>query len=903
MKKTVKRLLGLIISMMLVPAASILPQVCASEFPGAEFITNGGFETANPTNSLAPAGWSFANGSVGTHFVLDTDDPKTGAGCLEMNVNGSKYVYIYQGIRGLVGNKEYTVRVDFCSEKAVSVMVKLEYKTINAEGITKYVGEKYETFTVQKGKVWQTKTMTVTAPAEAYTATVMIRLQQSTGTVYVDNASVFGEQRPDFIPEIDAGSLPVYAEKEAASGTEELLANGNMEEMNEEGEPYGWSATDNDWTKNVQYTAEYSHGNNGHSIRLSNTGDSTPYAIKIVRDITPLSEHQVSVFLKVHALSSVGFGFKFEYLDSAYTCLKAELSARYHAISGEHWVKFVLPFMPPAGTSCVRIYFRLFGTGIVYIDDASCIRTEDPYKIQVSADQVYYYSDCEEVKVTARVNTVTYPELEGKDVFFRLLLGDRVMSEATATVSSAVAQWHFAVSAMEKEKEKYTVTAELAGEVSFAEVYRYDRPQRMGKDGIYRIEGNVFHPVFAYHVDPQYYEVVGEAGINVVQCVAEKEKLDAVHAAGLKALVVLYRDMYPAGHPRNATFTKAFVEENKNHPAVFAWAVMDEPFSHDPGAEPYLKNAYKIIRDADDVHPVFVMEVGDKKDVAAKYTDIFGIDPYVSKNDPAQYVAGKVRESVAVSLGKPVYTLLQAFLYNGYFPSGDAMRSMLYQALLGGSAAVGYYCFDTAKPLTPLNQTELWPALTAWYESEAEILFSHLRENADMKIAACDDGTARWHIFIADGNLYVAAMNLSSEEKEITVPLPTGFVPDTVSVVGGAMEQSVLSCFDGELRLSLQPTGAALYRISDRETAELYCVSDCAPVIKAKEGKVKFFYAGEPADVYIGVYNAQGELCDLGSIRNAAEGTMVTIPPDGEYAVRSFVFYAGTVRPRVPEHK
>ena len=82
------------------------------------------------------------------------------------------------------------------------------------------------------------------------------------------------------------------------------------------------------------------------------------------------------------------------------------------------------------------------------------------------------------------------------------------------------------------------------------------------------------------------------------------------------ALICLYRSNVPAGNTTellknsrgefttNADNTKEVVEIAKHHPATFAYAVKDEPFSHmTPTMYADLENSYKIIRDLDDVHP------------------------------------------------------------------------------------------------------------------------------------------------------------------------------------------------------------------------------------------------------------------------------------------------------------
>lgn len=895
--KILKSFIVLVLCFAFLPAAPFQPQAKAAETE-EEFIKNGSFETL--LQSGAPESWNVGNGAFEKNFFVSDTSPQKGERCVGVTSNpGVGYVYIYQGIEGICSEKTYKFSASFLANSSVEVMMKLEFRTINSEGNSESRGEVFDRFRVLNGNHWQTKEMTVTAPEGAYSATVMLRLQESGAekTVFIDDVSFFGEKRTDFIPEIDPASLPVYTVKPMAEGAVELLTNGDLASRE------GWTPMENDWTKNVLYTDKYYRGDTGHSISITmdkNTS-KTPFVYKTVPNITPLAEHQVSVYLRTHALSSSGFGFKFEYLDANNTCIKEELSARYHYITGANWAQFAYYFLPPENTAKVRILFRLFGTGTIYFDDASCYRTEEPRGIFLSTDAVYYYLDNEEIHIKTEMNTVSYPSLSKEDISVRLTKdGETVGDIIKLKPSEGYTECTMPLSLLTTEKAEYQIEASAGGHTERTSVYLYPRPKRLTKDGIYMLDGKPFHPVFAYHVDPQYYEDVKEAGINVVQCTVED--LEACHKAGLKALVILYRNMYPAGHPKNETFTKNFVETHKEHPAVFAWAIMDEPFSHDPGAEQYLKNAYKIIRDIDDVHPVFVMEVGEKKHIAIKYADIFGIDPYVSQNDPATYVAMKTAESHAVSMGKPIYNLLQAFSYNGYFPTEDAMRNMLYQALWEKSKAVGYYEFDESLPAKPLKNTELWPVLCNWYQNEAKILFGHFAENPDTKIEEYQDSYVLWRTFTYAGKLYVAVRNLSSKgEAQAEISLPDGFTLEKAEILGGIEESAISECSNNRLRLKLGATEAALLELLDSEADAVYSFTDTPIALEGKAEKIKIFFGGSDADVYMGVYSENAgvkELLDMAVLRDADKIGMLSVLTGGKYTIKTFAFSAGTLRPK-----
>lgn len=805
MKEFIKKCSILLLAVLLVPWMSIPSE--AQDRAQSELIQNGGFETADENGM--PKNWGFENGTYSTHFKPDTTNPKTGTSCMGLYANGEARVYIMQVITGLIGGKEYTVSFSARTENVSKVQMKLEYRKIGSDGKSVGIGEDPREYKLQKTGEWHTITDTFTAPEEAYAASVMFRLmtQNEEHRMFLDDISVVGEKRENYLPDIDPSTLPVYEEKPMAEGAVELMTDGDMENQ------ATWSPqSDPGWSEYILHSSEYCHGDTGHSIGLKNDGSKDKYIAKYVTGLTPCAEHQLSVYLKTHALGSNGFGFKFDYYNRTYDTNAGkwsqvwkgeELSERFQYVTGQHWWKFTIKFTPPADCNAAWIYFRLFSEGTVYLDDASCYRTESAYGIKVQSDKTFYYSDDSEVKATANVNLYSYPDLAGQDVSFRLMHGDVQVGETvTVPLSGDVASYILPVSDLEIEKKEYRIEASVAGFAQTTDVYRYDRPEVLTKDGIYMKAGAPFHPIFAYHVSEIYYPRMKEAGINVVQ--GTPDVLDKV-PDDLMVLVVLYKNMYPAGHPKNEAYTREMVEKYKNHEKVFAWAIMDEPTAHDPGgAEKHLKNSYRIVREIDDVHPVFVMDVGEKKDDVVRYADLFGIDPYVGAGDPATHVGNLTADSYAVSLGKPIYNLLQAFEWGGYFPDENGMRSGLYQAMWENSKSIGYYSIDGAQGIKPLMDTALWQVLCDWNEKEAPILFRHFAESPWTKIQEESTPSAVWRTFALDGNLYAIARNLSSTaETTVSIDAPNGLSLDTVTLIGGGTSQSIIETENGGFTVEL----------------------------------------------------------------------------------------------------
>jgi len=814
MKIVFQKLIVILLALFLLPIGSF--KINANE-TAVEFIKNGGFETATEANG--PSNWSYGKGSYSVDYSIDKSNPLSGVNAMRLYATTTD-LYVYQGVAGLVGGSSYTLTVNArpVAFSGNAVRIKIEYLTINSTGNSEYLSETTEILTFTKNGQWQQRSLNITVPTKAYSATIMFRLQTTVGEVYFDDLSFVGAKVDEFVPDIDPGTLPTYNEKPMLQGETEGVTNGGFEQKTASNTPLSWSPS-HGWGTYLTYSDSVFMGGSGHSVRISTTDSNKPFVSTTVKNIVPFSEYQVSVWLRTHTLSGDGFGFKYEYLNDQGKSAGEELSGRFKYITGEHWTKFVMFFEPPANCASVRILFRMFGNGTLYIDNASCYKTEAPYYIKLKTDEVFYYSDMAAGKGTAKANLYSYPNLLNETVDFKLTYEGAVIKSQSGVPfnSEGVAEYNFNISDLETEKAEYKIEAsikDLGGNESAA-IYRYNRPTTLNKDGVYLKDGKPFNPIFAYHVSTQYYPLMAEAGINVVQGSASKSVLDEAYKNGLMVLVVLYGNMNAAGHPINEAKTIESVTNLMSHPAVFAWAIMDEPFSNDPGAEPHLKRSYQIIRNIDPVHPVFVMEVGDKLDVAIKYADLFGIDPYIGAGVPTEEVATKTKLAYSVSSGKPIYNLLQAFSYVNYFPTNDEMRNMIYQALWENSKAVGYYCFDTSLGSIPLNYTELWPVLKSWYANESKIMFDSFVHNKNSLIEKYEDENVRFRTFKYGKDIYAAVLNKNSANTSAAnITIPKDLAITDVEIIGGANSESIVGYTGNKLNVAIQKAGAALFKLS-----------------------------------------------------------------------------------------
>ncbi len=204
--------------------------------------------------------------------------------------------------------------------------------------------------------------------------------------------------------------------------------------------------------------------------------------------------------------------------------------------------------------------------------------------------------------------------------------------------------------------------------------------------------------------------------------------LDRYAALGMKVHYDV-RDMTCADDtPEKWAALKREVEAVRNHPALLAWYLADEPELQ--GIPPErLAASCRFVKDLDPYHPC--TQVFADRGRAAAYLggmDIIMADPYPIPNAPVTRVAETTRflnEAIGNSI--PLWIVPQAFGGGEWWarePSPDEERVMTYLALIHGATGIQYFIREPAhiRPLPQLlsacralaaEAAELTPALTS----------------------------------------------------------------------------------------------------------------------------------------------------------------------------------------------
>ncbi len=558
--------------------------------------------------------------------------------------------------------------------------------------------------------------------------------------------------------------------------------------------PRGWSAFSG-WNGGFCfYETETETGN--HRMRVTDTaGGSAPYVYRRI-PVAPDTKYRFSVDCTQKDMTDKGAGVKLEYYNKDKEHL-GDLTEKF----SQSATRQSFELQTPPGTAEIAVLLRIYTAGTAYFDNVEMECLSTPPAGSVTTDEFFYYPEWGSGTASVIANTVSFPAAEKGTYDIALLDGSTVLTAETGRrLTDGEGTWSFPISLMKTEGKGYAIEATMYDESgqrlgSFHNtVYQYPRPTVLDENGEYRnTDGSLFIPKLAYHVAGQSdalteegkrnYQYAKDAGMNVIQlstgCIYDPENtweiLNVLDGMGLKALIPLYDKRYAAGSAYHEKRTKALVEKVKNHPAVFAYGIYDEPAVGSDGlTEADLINSYRVIRDIDKKHPTYTVIAPGKSGSASmvrpnltKYTDVICYDPYVAcwDSEVSTYVQ-EVHEvaGLQVQHKRPLYSLLQVFDWREFFPTADEYRHMWYQAAFGGAKGIGIYSFNDAlmdadgKYTIPLWTSDIWTDIKNFAGGEMQEAEKHFMHGEYPLFAKGETDAYRWHAWEKEGAVYMVIL-------------------------------------------------------------------------------------------------------------------------------------------------
>ncbi|MBQ7032680.1 MAG: S-layer homology domain-containing protein [Clostridia bacterium] len=848
-----KKGIGIFLAVLLL--LGLLPAVVAM---GAEIehVINGSFtELANGK----PTGWGLGAGSLenGFSFPLENGNVRMRL-CPENIKNG---VYSSQSIATIVGGETYTfsayLRIESMEEGKKRAAIKISFAgASNASPITKYYG--VDSVDENGGRI----TFVFTVPEGTTSVGLLVRNEATNEmdaavktVVYWDDISIIGAMKPK------TNETDPFIEKPA--GSMELLDDGGFEALTEDGKKLAyWGGVGSTSTYSISVVegtpADGTVHGGTHAVKMKATANNPLISQRIVNPVVGAT-YQASFWYKIDSMYAEP-GFKIEWYQT-------DGLGEDHYINGvwvrkapvmskmDEWAQYCYHFTVPENCTYLSYMVRLYtgdGEYEVTIDDASLYSIEEApiLPVKLSTDEIFYYTDIAEGTASVRLNTENFPEIAKTELTLKSET-ETLWSTEVHRVAGESFVIKFPLSGM-IEKEDYTLEVKARdaegnalGEAIKQKVHRYPRPTNMRADGTMLVDNKPFYPVFAYHLYKEHLSYAASIGVNVSQVQGGvtlssiKGYLDAAHTYGIKCLVPLYADMKPAGHPDNVDSTTEIINALKDHPALLAWMVMDEATSHWPDRWDLFYASYKLIRDLDPAHAVYILQNNAAQFAEiAKYTDILAYDPYPSTRvNLARHVAKNTRIATeGVQFEKPVWSLNKA--YTAEKPSGNSRplptameeRHMWYQALMAGASAVGYYSYSdciTTDPPTAMHQLD--PAQYDLYTGLGEFAKEELGESyaffLEHKYPVFAEGRGEnvWYsAYVKNGKIYMIVLNRHETEQTVSIPLESDGGCISVGAFTGRRVYGGTENLSGNsaLNLTLEGSGAYVYEITPAETMD-----------------------------------------------------------------------------------
>ncbi len=748
-------------------------------------VTNGDFEKKE--------GWGLPKEAT----YVEGENAYEGEGAVKIESTGD--AFFTQSIY-LVGGETYELSLMAKSDTGALAAVKFEYYSRYA-----FAGDFEQRWSI--GKKWTECKVKFEVPEIVASATMLVRLWGG-GNLYFDNIKIEGKISDLLIQSKDQSAAVVDPFNPEASmikpaiGDENLFENGDMETLGEDGFPVKVDAHGGGWNQD-KVTLETEEVYSGkYAAKISTQDGGSPWIRLQAYDLMGGGTYQVSFWYKgTIGTPGAAFNIKLEgYTDSSMRSDNSVIQTdliRYY--TSENWKQVVYTFTIPDNCKMVALYPRCYpASGTLYVDDVKFYLVGMPSFFEIDTDQVFYYSD-----VKAGTGTVKIKDLAediGYKVNVSILDGDKVLMQSKDNEfgEDKKVSLMFPVDLMKDKLKEYTFRAEIlnpdgtVADTIEQDIYKCDRPSMLTKEGNFIVDGKPFYPAVLYHsTDPKTFKMAVEEGINVVQTAiratpeAVIELLDAYQAEGMKVALMLYESNKAAGDPARIDFTKQIVAAVKNHPALFCWMTMDEPNAHyNNRAELYdiLTAGYKAIREIDPVHPIYHCEAStDLYDMGLKFTDSMGIDPYPGSFFPFEtHVADVTAQAEEISnrYGKGIIQILEVFTFGQAAPTEVQLHSMMYQSVMAGADANGYYPWKMDNPEVDgatLDVSKWWPVIQAFKDYEYDIVWRHYGKHYDTQVFNEIRTDDYWiDIWVDGADVYTAVLNRKAEEQKISVPMTSG---------------------------------------------------------------------------------------------------------------------------------
>lgn len=336
-------------------------------------------------------------------------------------------------------------------------------------------------------------------------------------------------------------------------------------------------------------------------------------------------------------------------------------------------------------------------------------------------------------------------------------------------------------------------------------------PNYVTDDRTVLVNGEPFFARGLYHVNPEDYELVAEAGFNAVQC--RFDNVPAAQAAGLRTGVALYWTARP-----NSERWRAAMDAVVDNDSVFAWWMQDEP-ANEASVIEALADGYLYVRTQDPNRPAYTcINNPNAYEQLAPQTDIVAPDVYPIGRSPLTTISDTLDHAARVIPDHPIWFIGQIWPWpNSPLVTPDQHRCMSYLALAHGARGLFWYSFRDPNWYIPENHPELWAAMQTVNQELIALEPALLTPNTGQTVLEAEGGAVHACAKRVGDELTVIAVNPGDAAVSARVPL-ADLAPGVACApeVPVLFENRALMLTDGAIADDFAPLAVHVYRLRVR---------------------------------------------------------------------------------------
>jgi hypothetical protein len=251
------------------------------------------------------------------------------------------------------------------------------------------------------------------------------------------------------------------------------------------------------------------------------------------------------------------------------------------------------------------------------------------------------------------------------------------------------------------------------------------------------------------------------------------------------------------------------INEFKNHPALLAWYISDEPVGQNKPVEP-LEEMYKTVKELDPYHPVtMVFMTPNKAKDYRNAMDIVMADPYPVPHNPLTEVSDvcKLLEN-DFKFEKAVWVVPQAFGGNEWWerePTRSEIRCMTYLALINGGTGIQYFIRHghNSFPKSASTWAECGAIATELMHLEPFLVDYEYKVPLE-----CSNKNLQYKAWFRDEQIMVAVINTKNEPQEFEMYINHNKLSTNYKAI---FEDRVIKHREGNFRDMIDCYGTRVY--------------------------------------------------------------------------------------------